>query len=125
MFILAEILNKLGKLTDNERSIIETHSVKGAQYILGLKDIPKLAILGSLEHYIKYDGTGRPSASKKWRPNIVSQIIAIADVFDAMRSRCAYNDPKPLSQIVKILTEEKGRSFNPLLGENFFKLIIV
>lgn len=125
MFIPAEILNKPGSLTDNERSIIETHSVKGAQYILGLKDIPKLAVLGSLEHHIKYDGTGYPNVSKKWRPNIVSQMIAIADVFDAMRSRRVYNDPKPLSQIVKILTEEKGRSFNPLLVDNFFKLIVV
>jgi HD-GYP domain-containing protein (c-di-GMP phosphodiesterase class II) len=124
MFIPDEILNKPGRLTDNERSIVESHSEKGAQYILGLKDIPKLAVLGSLEHHIKYDGTGYPNISKKWRPNIVSQMIAIADVFDAMRSRRVYHDSKPLSQIVKILTEEKGRSFNPLLVDNFLKLII-
>ncbi|MGA8180672.1 MAG: HD domain-containing phosphohydrolase [Desulfobacterales bacterium] len=124
MFIPDEILNKPGRLTDNERSIIETHSIKGAQYILGLKDIPKLAVLGSLEHHIKYDGTGYPNISKKWRPNIVSQMIAIADVFDAMRSRRVYNDPKPLSLIMKVLTEEKGKSFNPLLVDNFLKLII-
>ena len=124
MFVPDEILNKPGRLTDNERSIVESHSVKGAQYILGLKDIPKLAVLGSLEHHIKYDGTGYPNISKKWRPNIVSQMIAIADVFDAMRSRRVYNGPKPLSQIVKILTQEKGRSFNPLLVDNFLKLII-
>jgi HD-GYP domain-containing protein (c-di-GMP phosphodiesterase class II) len=124
MFIPGEILNKPGRLTDNERSIIETHSIKGAQYILGLKDIPKLAVLGSLEHHIKFDGTGYPNISKKWRPNIVSQMIAIADVFDAMRSRRVYNDPKPLSLIIKVLTEEKGRSFNPLLVDNFLKLII-
>lgn len=123
MFIPDEILNKPGRLTDNERSIIETHSEKGAQYILGLKDIPKLAVLGSLEHHIKYDGTGYPMISKKWRPNIVSQMIAIADVFDAMRSRRVYNDPKPLSLILKVLTEEKGKSFNPLLVDNFLKLI--
>ena len=123
LFIPDEILNKPGRLTDNERSIIETHTVKGAQYILGLKNISKLAVLGALEHHIKYDGTGYPNISKKWRPNIVSQMIAIADVFDAMRSRRVYKEPKPVSLILKILTEEKGTSFNPLLVDNFLKLI--
>jgi len=123
LFIPDEILNKPGRLTDNERSIIETHTVKGAQYILGLKNISKLAVLGALEHHIKYDGTGYPNISKKWRPNIVSQMIAIADVFDAMRSRRVYKEPKPESLIVKILTEEKGTSFNPVLVDNFLKLI--
>ena len=123
LFIPDEILNKPGRLTDNERSIIETHTVKGAQYLLGLENIPKLAILGSLEHHIKYDGKGYPNMSKKWRPNIVSQMISISDVFDAMRSRRVYKEPKPVSLIVKILTEEKGTSFNPLLVDNFLKLI--
>jgi len=123
LFIPNEILNKPDRLTDNERSIIETHTVKGAQYILELKDIPKLAVLASLEHHIRYDGTGYPIISKKWRPNIVSQMIAIADVFDAMRSRRVYRAPKSLSLIVKMLTEEKGTSFNPLLVDNFLKLI--
>ena len=124
MFIPNEILYKPGRLTVDERAIVETHTVKGAQYILGLKDIPKLAVLGSLEHHIRYDGTGYPNMSKNWRPNIVSQLIAIADVFDAMRSRRVYHDPKPLSQIVKVLTDGKGRSFNPLLVDNFLRLII-
>jgi HD-GYP domain-containing protein (c-di-GMP phosphodiesterase class II) len=123
LFIPDEILNKPGRLTDNERSIIETHTVKGAQYILGLKNISKLAVLGALEHHIKYDGTGYPNISKKWKPNIVSQMIAIADVFDAMRSRRVYKDAKPVSLIVKILTQEKGTSFNPLLVDNFLKLL--
>lgn len=123
LFIPDEILNKPGRLTDNERSIIETHTVKGAQYILGLKNISKLAVLGALEHHIKYDGTGYPNILKKWKPNIVSQMIAIADVFDAMRSRRVYKDAKPVSLIVKILTQEKGTSFNPLLVDNFLKLL--
>jgi len=123
LFIPNEILNKPGRLTDRERSIMETHTIKGAQYILGLKHIPKLAVLGCLEHHIKYDGTGYPNISKRWKPNVVSQMIAIADVFDAMRSRRVYKEPKPKSLIERILTEEKGTSFNPLLVDNFLKLI--
>lgn len=123
LFIPEEILNKPGKLTLEERAIIETHTTKGARYILGLKDIPQVAVLGALEHHIRYDGTGYPAMQKKWSPNIVSQMIAIADVFDAMRSRRSYKEPKSKESIIKILQEDKGTAFNPFLVDNFIKLI--
>lgn len=123
LFIPEEILNKPGKLTAEERAIIETHTTKGARYILSLDNIPQIAVLGALEHHIKFDGTGYPAMQKNWTPNIVSQMIAVADVFDAMRSRRSYKEPKPTEFIVKILQNEKGTSFNPFLVDNFIKLI--
>jgi len=123
LFIPEEILNKPGKLSTEERAIIETHTTKGARYILGLENIPRIAVLGALEHHIKYDGTGYPSIKGKWNPNIVSQMIAVADVFDAMRSRRSYSPPKSNELIIKILTEEKGTAFNPFLVDSFIKLI--
>jgi HD-GYP domain-containing protein (c-di-GMP phosphodiesterase class II) len=123
LFIPEEILNKPGMLTSEERAIIETHTTKGARYILGLENIPQIAVLGALEHHIKYNGAGYPAMQKKWTPNIVSQMIAIADVFDAMRSRRVYKEPKPKELIIKILNEEKGTSFNPFLVDHFIKLI--
>jgi HD-GYP domain-containing protein (c-di-GMP phosphodiesterase class II) len=123
MFIPDEIINKPGKLTTEERTVIETHTVKGARYILSLENIPKLAVLGALEHHIRYDGSGYPRIDGDWKPNIISQMIAIADMFDAMRSRRPYQDAKPQALIVKILQEEKGVSYNPLLVDNFLSLI--
>ncbi len=123
LFIPSEILSKPGKLTSEERAIIETHTIKGARYILGLEAIPKLAVLGTLEHHIKYDGTGYPKLRDKWKPNIVSQIIAISDVFDAMRSKRSYQEPKPQELILKIMEKEKGKAFNPQLVDSFFRLI--
>ena len=123
LFIPDEIISKPGKLTQNERKIIEGHSVKGARYILRMKEIPKLAVLGALEHHIRYDGTGYPELKGEWQPNIVSQMISIADVFDAMRSRRPYQEPKPMALILKILEEEKWTTFNPALVDNFFNLI--
>jgi len=123
LFIPEEILNKPGALTQDERAVVETHSVKGARYIMSLDKIPKLAILGALEHHIKYDGTGYPKVIGQWSPNIISQIIAISDVFDALRSKRPYSDPKPQEVIMKIIQEEKGRAFNPQLVESFLKLI--
>jgi response regulator RpfG family c-di-GMP phosphodiesterase len=92
-------------------------------YILKLDGIPKLAFLAALEHHIRYDGTGYPNLGKNWRPNIVSQMIAIADMFDAMRSRRSYKEPKPDELIIKILQQESGTAFNPQLTRNFVRLL--
>jgi HD-GYP domain-containing protein (c-di-GMP phosphodiesterase class II) len=123
MFISDDVLNKPDKLTDEEWQHMRTHSAQGAQYILRLSGIPKLAFLAALEHHLRYDGTGYPDLGKGWRPNIVSQMIAIADVFDAMRSRRPYKEPKPDALIVKILQQDSGSAFNPHLVRNFLQLI--
>ena len=123
LFIPDEILSKPGMLTPEERKVIETHTVKGARYLMGLDGIPKLAVLAALEHHLKYDGTGYPSMKGGWRPNIVSQIIQIADVFDAMRSKRAYQELIPLEKIVDLLKKGSGTSFNPQLIDHFLKLI--
>ena len=79
--------------------------MKGACYILGLKDIPKIAVLGALEHHIKFDGTGYPRIRSKHTPNIVSQMIAISDVFDALRSTRPYRKEKSQDEIIAILND--------------------
>lgn len=123
MFISDDVLNKPDKLTSDEWLHMRTHSAQGAQYVLRLSGIPKLAFLAALEHHIRYDGSGYPDLGKAWRPNLVSQMIAIADVFDAMRSRRPYKEPKPDALIVKILQQESGSTFNPHLVRNFLQLI--
>ena len=110
-------------MTDDERSVIETHSAKGANFILTQKSIPRLAVLSALEHHIRYDGSGYPNVSRDYRPNIVSQMITISDVFDAMRSRRPYKEPASMETIVRILNAEKGVTFNPMLVENFLRLL--
>ena len=123
LFIPDEILKKPGALTPDERKIIDGHVVKGALYVMGLKDIPKLAVLGALEHHMKHDGGGYPRIKGGYTPNIASQMIAIADAYDAMRSRRTYQEPKPRDVIIRILTEEKGKSFDPFLVDNFIGLM--
>jgi HD-GYP domain-containing protein (c-di-GMP phosphodiesterase class II) len=123
LFIPSEILNKPGKLTNEERLIVETHSLRGASFILKHDSFPKLAVLGALEHHIKYDGTGYPSIPTAYQPNIISQMIAIADVFDAMRTRRSYKEPKPVQDIVNVLQKERGSAYHPQLVDNFLKLI--
>jgi HD-GYP domain-containing protein (c-di-GMP phosphodiesterase class II) len=123
MFISDDVLNKPDKLTEDEWQHMRTHAAQGARYILRLQGIPKLAFLAALEHHVRYDGSGYPDLGSGWRPNIVSQMITIADIFDAMRSRRPYKEPKPDAQIVKILKQESGSTFNPQLVRNFLRLI--
>jgi HD-GYP domain-containing protein (c-di-GMP phosphodiesterase class II) len=123
IFIPDEILSKPGKLTPEERSAIETHTVKGARYLMGIEGIPKLAVLAALEHHQKFDGNGYPSIKGGWTPNIASQLIGVADVFDALRSRRSYREPVPLEKILAMLTKEKGTSFNPMIVDRFIKMI--
>jgi HD-GYP domain-containing protein (c-di-GMP phosphodiesterase class II) len=123
MFVPEEVLNKPGKLTDEEWVLMRHHTIRGARYILRMDGLPKLAFIGALEHHVRYDGSGYPELQSGWRPNIVSQMIAVADIFDAMRSRRPYQGPKPDSVIVKILMEERGTSFNPYLVKNFLGIV--
>jgi HD-GYP domain-containing protein (c-di-GMP phosphodiesterase class II) len=123
VFIPEEILNKKGKLTDEERKIMETHSLKGARYLMGIEGIPKLAVLAALEHHLRYDGSGYPSIKGGWQPNIVSQVITVADVFDAMRSRRSYQEAQPMEKIVNVLNMGRKKTFNDMLVDRFLKLI--
>ena len=123
MFVPDEILNKPDKLTDQEWVHMRNHAMHGAHYILKLEGIPRLAFLAALEHHIRFDGSGYPDMGARWRPNIVSQMITIADFFDAMRSRRAYKEPKPDKVIIQIMKAESGTTFNPRLVENFLHLI--
>jgi len=123
IFIPEEILNKPGKLSESERSIVETHTVKGARYLMGLENIPKLAVISALEHHLKYDGSGYPSIKGGWTPNIASQIICVADVFDAMRSKRSYQEAMPLARIEEVLRNGRGKAFNPQLVDHFLKLV--
>lgn len=123
IFIPEEILSKPGKLSQDERKIIETHTVKGARYLMGIEGIPKIAVLSALEHHLKYDGSGYPSIKGGWRPNIASQLISVADVFDAMRSKRSYHGDIPIDKIIEVLINGKGTTFNPELIEHFLKLI--
>jgi len=123
MFVPDEILNKPGKLNDDEWTLMRHHTIRGARYILKMDGLPRLAFLAALEHHIRYDGGGYPELEKGWKPNIVSQMIAVADLFDAMRSRRPYQAPKPDDLVVKILAEERGTTFNPLLVDNFLHIL--
>ena len=118
-----DILSKEGPLTKEERTVMEEHTIEGAMHLMKLKWVSNLAVLAAMEHHIKYDGGGYPRIKGGWKPNIVSQIIAVADVYDALRSIRPYREPMSPDQIIRFLTDESGKTFNPYIVECFLKLI--
>jgi HD-GYP domain-containing protein (c-di-GMP phosphodiesterase class II) len=123
MVIPDEILNKTGALDTDERTLMETHPLRGIQYLATQKDIPTLALIATMEHHLKFDGSGYPRIREDWRPNIVSQMVSVADVFDALRSKRPYRGPIPQEKIISILRKESGKALNPELVENFITMI--
>ncbi len=122
-FIPEEILNKAGPLDTQEQETVKEHSAKGAEYLLGIAEAPKLAVLAALEHHIRFDGGGYPDIGRSWKTNIVSQMIAVADTYDAMRCQRPYRRPNSEQIIKELLGREKGKLFNPFLVDNFLSLL--
>lgn len=116
-----EILQKKGALDSGERGIMEGHSINGARQLMKIKGLPRLALIVALEHHIKYDGGGYPHVKGKWQTNIVSQIVSIADVFDALRTRRPYREAMSPDEVERILRLGSGVSFNPFLLERFLE----
>lgn len=110
-------------LNSAEKEELKMHSTKGASYLLGLKNVPRMAFLGALEHHMQYDGRGYPDVKGKLKMHLVSQMIAISDTFDAMRSNHSYREAKSVQSIFNVLTEGKGTVYNPLLVDNFIRVV--
>lgn len=123
MFIPEDILLKPDRLTPEEFAQMKMHPVKGCRYLLETPGIPKLAAIVAYEHHMNYDLTGYPAVPKGWTINIASQLTAISDMFDAMRSRRPYKEPWNTADIANLLSSKNSREFNTLLVSNFLNII--
>lgn len=118
-----EILNKTGPLTPDEFETIKSHTVKGVMYLCNQKGIHRIAILAALEHHIKFNGGGYPVITQNWKPHFVSQIISIADIYDALRSNRPYREQLGHEQILGILRNDAGTGLNPRLVDAFIDMV--
>lgn len=115
------ILLKPGKLTSEERHIMERHPIIGAE-ILGGSDsviLQKSAII-ALSHHEKFDGSGYPNGTKGTDIPIEGRIVALADVFDALTSRRVYKDAWSLDRVFELVAEGRGQHFDPDVIDAFY-----
>jgi len=126
MFISKEILEKKGKLDDKEFTEVQKHTLHGARYLAKISDLPRLASIIAFEHHVKYDGSGYPRLTTNGshqKQHIYSQIVAVADFYDALRSNRPYRKGMEIKEIFVLMKKSEGRDFNPFLVENFIRLM--
>ncbi|WP_085904920.1 response regulator [Kiloniella majae] len=108
------ILNKPGKLTAEEWSIMQTHSQLGYDMLASSdKPILKAGAIIALEHHEKWDGTGYPYGKSGENIHIFGRITALADVYDALGSKRCYKEAWPLADIYRHIKEQRGKHFQP------------
>jgi HD-GYP domain-containing protein (c-di-GMP phosphodiesterase class II) len=124
LFIPKDILEKKGKLDDREFAEIKKHPLYGASYLAKNSDLTPLVSVIAFEHHMKYDGSGYPDHKLKGRKqNILSQIVAIADFFDALRSHRPYRGSMEIKDIFVLMKKGAGIDFNPFLVDNFIRVM--
>lgn len=120
--ISKEILNKKGKLTDEEWNELKQHPENGVEIIKPVKSLEKVIPL-ILHHHERYDGKGYPYNLKGEEIPYLSRILTIADSFDAMTSSRPYNIRKSYDEALEELKRCKGLQFDPELVDKFIEIL--
>ena len=116
-----EILLKPGKLTEEERAVMQEHCVIGHGILEGSSSqLLQLAATIALTHHERPDGKGYPHGLRGAEIPIEGRIAAIADVFDALTSDRVYRKAFPINRAVDIMEEGRGTQFDSALLEQFF-----
>jgi putative two-component system response regulator len=122
------ILNKPGKLTDDEFAIMKTHTTEGElainQIASRTNDVEFLnnAKLFAGSHHERWDGRGYPRGLKEKEIPIQGRLMAIADVYDALVSERPYKKPFTPQEAVNIIMENAGTQFDPLVAGAFYEV---
>ncbi len=116
------ILNKPGRLTEEEFTIMKSHSLTGAEMLANLpihKNEPLIQKAYDIcrWHHERWDGRGYPDGLKGDEIPISAQIVALADVYDALTSVRVYKPPFPHEKAVQMILNGECGTFNPLLLE--------
>lgn len=117
-----KILNKPGRLTQEEFELMKTHTLLGEQIIDNLKmyqdeKLVKYAREICRWHHERYDGRGYPDGLRGDEIPISAQVVAMADVYDALTSKRVYKDAYSHEKAMEMILNEECGAFNPLLLE--------
>ena len=120
--IMDNILNKAGKLNDEEWTLMKKHPRTAVEILEPLKflSIEKEIIC---HHHERYDGAGYPDGLKGEAVPLESRILAVADTFDAMNSRRAYREPLSREKILDELKSVSGKQLDSFVVNIFLKLL--
>lgn len=122
LLIPLEILNKKSSLSKSEYNVIKKHPVTGANSLKNSDSLKKIAKY-VLHHHERWDGRGYPDGLEKSEIPTVSQIITVADAWDAMTSKRSYREPFSREKALFEIRENKGSQFSPKVVSVFLEII--
>ena len=117
-----EILNKPGKLTDQEWAVLSTHPEKGYQIAMSTDELKIIAPM-ILYHHERWDGNGYPEGLSGEEIPILSRIIGVVDSYDAMVNDRSYRRAKPPGEAMEEIRRCAGSQFDPNIAAEFLKLL--
>ncbi|CAM3802767.1 HD-GYP domain, c-di-GMP phosphodiesterase class II (Or its inactivated variant) [Hathewaya histolytica] len=115
----SSIINKKGRLTNNEFEIIKKHSLYGIQILNSIKKFHPIVIRAVAEHHEKFDGTGYPFGIKGYRISKFARIISICDVFTAVSANRSYRERFNPTDAYELILSSSGTAFDPILVKHF------
>lgn len=119
-----EVINKPDKLTDAEWELMKRHPVEGALILSDVQAMSKLAMVVAFEHHQHGDVRGYPRFDDIVQQHPFSQIVALADAYDAIvAARVYYKVTTPPDRAIRILLNKRGTAFNPVLVKAFVNML--
>jgi putative nucleotidyltransferase with HDIG domain len=120
--ISLEILKKPSALDKRERKMMEAHTTLGAEILVEVDGLRPLTPTVALEHHRGVDGTGYPDLEGS-TPNLLSQLVAVADIYEAMTGARSYQDPAMPEQACLVLARLAGTKLNTALVKAFVNAV--
>jgi putative nucleotidyltransferase with HDIG domain len=118
-----EILTKAGKLTPDERLVMNRHPVEGARLIFESEENLDLAAVVAYEHHIMLNGLGYPQVRYRRSCHEASNLVHVCDVYDALRTRRPYRDAWPVEQVLPYIEGRAGLEFDPNYVREFIEMM--
>jgi putative nucleotidyltransferase with HDIG domain len=118
-----DILNKPGKLTDEERAVMQRHPADGARLILTSDRELDLAAAVAYEHHIMIDGGGYPHCHFRRSCHPASALVHVCDVYDALRTNRPYRDAWESARVLAYIEERAGKEFEPEAARKFLQMM--
>jgi putative nucleotidyltransferase with HDIG domain len=118
-----DILNKAGKLTDDERAVMQRHPADGARLILTSDRELDLAAAVAYEHHIMIDGGGYPHCHYHRSCHPASVLVHVCDVYDALRTNRPYRGAWESARVLSYLEERAGTEFDPDVAGKFVRMM--
>jgi putative nucleotidyltransferase with HDIG domain len=118
-----EILNKPGKLTDDERTVMQTHTLEGARLIITSDRELDMAAAVAYEHHIMLNGGGYPKRHYTREVHKASTLVHVCDVYDALRTNRPYRSAWEADKCLAYIQEKSGSEFEPEIAGRFVEMM--